>query len=282
MAMTFQHFFGLGPHGFHRVRYTEWGNPKNSRVLICVHGLTRTARDFDYFAAALESDYRVICPDIVGRGQSDWLSHKTDYSYPQYLNDMTALLARADVAEVDWVGTSMGGLIGMFLAAQPGSPIRKLVMNDVGPFVPKAGLARIAEYVGKPVTFNSISEMEGYLRMIAAPFGPLTDEQWRHLANHSARRLQNGDYVFAYDPGIAESLKSISEDVDLWSVWDAVRCPALVIRGAKSDVLESKDAAMMTQRGPKAELVEFAGIGHAPALMSDDQIHTIKDWLDKN
>lgn len=279
MTMTSKHILGLGPHGFHRLHYTEWGDTNNPRVLICVHGLTRTARDFDFLATSLERDYRVICPDIVGRGQSEWLNNKLDYNYPQYLNDMTALLARTGVERVDWIGTSMGGLIGMLLAAQPGSPIRKLVMNDVGPLVPKIGLARIAEYVGKPVEFTSIAEMESYLRMIAAPFGPLTDDQWRHLATHSARRLENGDYVFAYDPGIAESMKAIQEDVDLWSVWDAVSCNVLVLRGAKSDVLNRNDAEMMTQRGPRAKLVEFANIGHAPALMSDDQIQIIKDWL---
>jgi pimeloyl-ACP methyl ester carboxylesterase len=277
--MTSKHFLGLGPHGFHRVHYTEWGDLDNPKVVICVHGLTRTGRDFDFLAASLEKDYRLICPDIVGRGQSDWLSHKLDYNYPQYLNDMTALLARTGVEEVDWVGTSMGGLMGMLLAAQPGSPIRKLVMNDVGPLVPKTGLARIAEYVGKPVKFSSIAKIEGYLRMIAAPFGPLTDDQWRHLVKHSTRRLENGDYVFAYDPGIAEAMKDILEDVDLWSVWDGVSCPVLVIRGANSDVLTRDDAEMMTQRGPRAKLVEFAHIGHAPALMADDQIRTITDWL---
>jgi pimeloyl-ACP methyl ester carboxylesterase len=280
--MTSKHFLGLGPHGFHRVHYTEWGDPSNPRVLICVHGLTRNARDFDFLATAVEKNYRVICPDIVGRGQSEWLTHKPDYNYPQYLNDMTALLARTGAEAVDWVGTSMGGLIGMLLAAQPGSPIRKLVMNDVGPLVPKTGLARIAEYVGKPVKFNSIAEMERYLRMIAAPFGPLTDDQWRHLTIHSARRLENGDYIFAYDPGIAEPMKTILEDVNLWPVWDAVRCSVLVLRGANSDVLNRTDAEMMTQRGPKTKLVEFTGIGHAPALMSDDQIQTVKDWLDSH
>ncbi len=282
MTMTSKHFLGLGPHGFHRVHYTEWGDPSNPRVLICVHGLTRNARDFDFLATAVEKNYRVICPDIVGRGQSEWLTHKPDYNYPQYLNDMTALLARTGAEAVDWVGTSMGGLIGMLLAAQPGSPIRKLVMNDVGPLVPKTGLARIAEYVGKPVKFNSIAEMERYLRMIAAPFGPLTDDQWRHLTIHSARRLENGDYIFAYDPGIAEPMKTILEDVNLWPVWDAVRCSVLVLRGANSDVLNRTDAEMMTQRGPKTKLVEFTGIGHAPALMSDDQIQTVKDWLDSH
>jgi pimeloyl-ACP methyl ester carboxylesterase len=280
MAMQSNYLLGLGPHGFHRFHYTEWGDPANCKVLICVHGLTRTGRDFDFLAAALEGDYRVICPDVVGRGQSEWLDHKTDYGYPLYLNDMTALLARSGVERVDWIGTSMGGLIGMFLAAQPGTPIRKLVMNDVGPYLPKAGLERIAAYVGKPVRFASLEEMERYVRLIAAPFGSLTEAQWHHLTVHAARRLESGEYTFAYDPGIAEPLKA-SEivDIDLWPVWDAVRCPVLVLRGAVSDVLTHPDAEAMTNRGPRAQLVEFPGIGHAPALMAEEQIAVVRDWL---
>jgi pimeloyl-ACP methyl ester carboxylesterase len=277
--MRADHFLGLGPHGFHRVHYTEWGDPANDRVLVCVHGLTRTGRDFDFLAAALAADYRVICPDVVGRGQSEWLTHKADYGYPLYMSDMTALLARSGVEQVDWLGTSMGGLIGMFLAAQPGNPIRKLIMNDVGPFIFKAGLERIAEYVGKPVQFSNLKEMERYLRVIAAPFGPLSDAQWHHLTLHSARQLPSGEYTFAYDPGIAEPFKNTPQDVDLWSVWDAVRCPVLVLRGAESDVLAHTDAEAMQARGPKAELIEFAGIGHAPALMTAEQIAVVRNWL---
>ncbi|MFO1428681.1 MAG: alpha/beta hydrolase [Candidatus Competibacteraceae bacterium] len=279
MAMNSKHFLGLGPHGFHRVHYTEWGDPANDNILICVHSLTRQGRDFDALAAALENSYRVICPDIVGRGRSDWLAHKADYSYPQYLADMTALIARSGADRVDWVGTSMGGLIGMFLAAQPGTPVRKLVMNDVGPFIPKAGLQRIAEYVGKPVRFATLDEMERWLRLVAAPFGPLTDAQWRHLTVHSARQLDNGEYAFAYDPGIAETFKAKLEDVDLWPVWEAVQCPVLLLRGAESDVLTRADAEAMQQRGPRATLVEFAGIGHAPALLASAQIEVVRDWL---
>ena len=279
MAMSSKHFLGLGPHGFHRLYYLEWGDPANDKVLICVHGLTRQGRDFDALAAALENTYRVICPDIAGRGRSDWLDHKADYTYPQYLADMTALIARSGADRVDWVGTSMGGLIGMFLAAQPGTPIRKLVMNDVGPFIPKAGLQRIADYVGKPVRFANLDELERYLRLAAAPFGPLTDAQWRHLTVHSARRLDSGEYVLAYDPGIAETFKAKLEDVDLWPVWEAVQCPVLLLRGAESDVLIRTDAEAMQQRGPRATLVEFAGIGHAPALLASDQIKVVRDWL---
>lgn len=278
MALTAKQFLGLGPHGFHRMHYSEWGARDNPRVLVCVHGLTRTGRDFDFLAQVLEADYRVICPDIVGRGQSGWLSHKADYNYTQYVNDMVVLLGRSGAAEVDWLGTSMGGLIGMILAAQPGSPIRRLIMNDVGPFIPKAGLERIAQYVGKPVKFNSLADIERYLRLIAAPFGPLTDVQWRHLTEHSVRRLEDGSYTFAYDPGIAEPFKQSLEDVNLWPIWNGVRCPVLVIRGAQSDVLTREDAETMATR-PDTRLVEFSGIGHAPALMSEDQIALVKEWL---
>lgn len=279
MTMRSNYLLGLGPHGFHRLHYTEWGDPANDKVLLCVHGLTRTGRDFDYLAAALERDYRILCPDVVGRGQSDWLADKSGYNYPQYLADMTALIARCGAARVDWIGTSMGGLIGMFLAAQPGTPIHKLVMNDVGPFVPKAGLQRIADYLGRPVDFADLVEMERYVRWIAAPFGRLTDEQWRHLTVHSARQREGGRYEFAYDPGIAEPFKMQVDDVDLWPVWEAVRCPVLVLRGAESDVLTSADAQAMRSRGPKAELVEFPGVGHAPMLLDAAQIAVARDWL---
>ena len=280
MGMRSSYVRGLSSRGFHRVHYTEWGDPANQKVLICVHGLTRNGRDFDFFAAALENEYRIFSPDVVGRGESDWLTNKVDYGYPQYMLDMNVLIARSHAEQVDWVGTSMGGLIGMFLAAQPNTPIRKLVINDVGPFIPKAALARIASYVGKPISFAGLDEMESYLRTIAASFGPLTDEQWRHLTVHGARRLEDGRYAFRYDPGIAEGFKAlVDQDVDLWPVWDAIRCPVLVLRGEQSDVLTREDAEAMTQRGPRATLVELAGIGHAPALMAEDQIATVRDWL---
>ena len=156
MAMQSRNYRALGPHGFHRVHYTEWGDPDNPKVLICVHGLTRTGRDFDFLATALQYEYRVICPDVVGRGQSDWLSDKSDYTYPLYVNDMAMLLARIDADRIDWIGTSMGGLIGLFLASYPGSPIHKLVINDIGPRIPAAGLQRVAAYVGQVVAFDSI------------------------------------------------------------------------------------------------------------------------------
>ncbi|MCB1776208.1 MAG: alpha/beta hydrolase [Candidatus Competibacteraceae bacterium] len=280
MSMTSRYYRALGPHGFHRVHYTEWGDPDNPKVLVCVHGLTRTGRDFDFLAATLEQEYRVLCPDVVGRGQSDWLADKADYTYPLYVNDMAMLLARIDAEQVDFVGTSMGGLIGLFLASHVGTPIRKLVINDIGPRIPAAGLERIAEYVGQMIVFESIDKMERFLRTIAATFGNLTDEQWRHMTVHGARQLEDGRYALAYDPDIAVNFKMLDlKDIDLWPLWDAVSCPTLVLRGEYSDILDHADAVAMTERGPRAKLIEFPGMGHAPALMADDQIAVVRDWL---
>ncbi|MDG4550902.1 MAG: alpha/beta hydrolase [Candidatus Contendobacter sp.] len=283
MAMTSRYYRALGPHGFHRVHYTEWGDPANPKVLICVHGLTRTGRDFDFLAAALEHEYRVICPDVVGRGRSEWLADKSDYTYPLYVNDMAMLLARIDAERIDWVGTSMGGLIGIYLASYPGSPIHKLLVNDVGPFIPAAGLKRVAAYLSQEHVYDSFEEMSRALRAFAATFGNLTDEQWRHMLIHNSRQLEDGRYTTGYDPGIVEIFKKLViddiKDIDLWPLWDAIRCPALVLRGVYSDVLTHADAIAMTERGPRARLIEFPGMGHAPALMADDQIAVVRDWL---
>jgi len=279
MPMTERTLSCLGLHGFHRVAYTEWAGPPGAKTVLCVHGLTRNGRDFDDLARVLSRRYRVVCPDVAGRGKSEWLTHAADYGYPHYLADMTALIARLDVEAVDWVGTSMGGLIGMMMAAQPGSPIRRMVINDVGPLIAKEGLLRIASYVGADPVFTDLAELEAYLRKILASFGALSDAQWRHLAEHGARRRPDGTLGRAYDPAIAEAFKTIEGDIDLWPVWDAVKCPTLVIRGAESDLLRSADAAAMAVRGPRAQLVEFPGIGHAPALMAADQIAVIEEFL---
>lgn len=270
----------LGPHGFHRLAYWEWPGPPGARTVICAHGLTRNGRDFDTLAEALSAQRRVVCPDFPGRGQSPWLQDPADYGYPLYLADMAALFARLDVAEIDWVGTSMGGLVGMLLAAQSGSPIRRLVINDIGPLIAKEGLARIGSYVGRDPSFRDAGELEATLRQVAASFGPLSDAQWRHLAAISTRHKPDGSLGFAYDPRIGDAFRDApAEDIDLWSQWDGISCPTLVLRGAQSDLLRPADAAAMTQRGPKARLVEFPGIGHAPALMADDQIAVIRDFL---
>jgi pimeloyl-ACP methyl ester carboxylesterase len=269
----------LGPHGFHRVAYAEWPAPPGAPTVLCIHGLTRNGRDFDDLAGALARRFRVVCPDVAGRGQSEWLAHAGDYGYPLYLADMAALIARLDVEVISLVGTSMGGLIGMMLAAQPGTPIRRLVVNDIGPLIAKEGLLRIASYVGADPVFADLAGLEAYLREVSASFGTLSDAQWRHLAEHGARRRPDGTLGRAYDPAIAEAFKTVKDDIDLWPVWDAIRCPTLVLRGAQSDLLRSEDAAAMTVRGPRARLVEFPGIGHAPALMAADQIAAIEDFL---
>ena len=280
-AMDSRAFLSLGPHGFHKVAYTEWGNPHNDNVLICVHGLTRSGRDFDPLAMALSDIYRVACPDVAGRGHSDWLLDPADYGYPLYLADMAAMIARLGATEVDWVGTSMGGLIGMMLAAQPNSPIRKLVVNDVGPFIPREALERIGDYVGASPTFSSVKEVEAYLRQVHAPFGPLTDAQWRHLAETSTRRGAKGKLALHYDPAIGDAFKSGElNDVDLWPVWDQIKCPVLIIRGKDSDLLTSETASRMLTDGPEAELLEIEDTGHAPALMDEGQIDFIRKWLE--
>jgi pimeloyl-ACP methyl ester carboxylesterase len=269
----------LGPHGFHRVAYYEWGETASPRTALCVHGMTRNGRDFDHLARALASQTRVVCPDVVGRGASDWLNHAEDYGYPLYLSDMAALLARTGADQVDWIGTSMGGLIGMMLAAQPGNPIRRLVLNDIGPFIPKAALERLALYVGKAPRFATLNQLEDYLRSVNAPFGPLTADQWRHLAEHSSRRYDDGGFGMHYDPAIAQAFAGELREVVLWHMWDAIRCPTLVLRGKESDLLTAETAEEMTRRGPKAHVVQLDGIGHAPALMADDQIASVRDFL---
>ncbi len=274
------------PGGFHEVFYTEWGDPAAPRVIICCHGLTRNGRDFDVLAARLAGSgpLRVICPDVAGRGRSQWLTDPLQYGYPQYIADMTALILRLGAPRVDWIGTSMGGLIGMFLAAAPNAPIRSLVMNDVGPVLSRAALQRIADYVGLDERFATLAELEAHLRRVHAPFGPLTDAQWRHLVRHGHRFNADGSYGLAYDPRIAVNVKLAVQDWDFWPVWDSIACPALVLRGAQSDLLSAEVADAMSHggpsgRGPKAELVTFDGIGHAPALMSTDQVEVVAQWL---
>ena len=274
----------LSTAGFHQMAYVEWGDVDNPNVLVCVHGLTRNGRDFDFLAQALEADYRVICPDVAGRGKSDWLTNKTLYVMPQYCADMVTLLARLNVETVDWLGTSMGGLIGMALAAQPGNPIRRLVLNDVGPVVTAVSLARIGDYLGTPPRFDNIEEAEAYVRKISAPFGPLTDAQWRHLTVHVVREAADGKIEFIYDPGIAQiyhqgQLLSGGRDVELWSLFDAITCPTLLLRGEVSDLLTPATAQAMTQRGPHAKLIEILGVGHAPTLMDETQIAPVRDFL---
>jgi pimeloyl-ACP methyl ester carboxylesterase len=282
--MTSDSLLGLNSQGFHRIHYIDWGDSDAERIVFCVHGLTRNGRDFDFLARALLPDFRVVCPDIAGRGRSDWLSCKDDYAYPQYCADMTALIARVTAGgrpkRIYWVGTSMGGIIGMLMASRANSPIGKLVVNDVGALIPKAALHRIAAYVGHDPRFETFAELESMIRMVLAPFGTLTDAQWRHLAETGSRQHEDGSWGMRYDPGIGISLKKgILADVDLWPVWDRIACPTLLLRGADSDLLLKETADAMMERGPNARLVEFNSVGHAPPLMADDQINAVRDFL---
>jgi pimeloyl-ACP methyl ester carboxylesterase len=272
----------LNPRGFHRLRYTDWGEANNPRIVICVHGLTRNCRDFDTLAEALQGEFRVVCPDIAGRGQSDWLSDKTHYTQHQYMADMAVLLARLTAdgeREILWVGTSMGGILGMLLASLPGTPITKLVINDVGALIPKAAIERIGQYVGADPRFGSLAEVEKFIRTVSAPFGPLTDAQWTHLTTYNSRQHADGSWHLNYDPGIAQVFKQAINDIDLWPQYEAIQCNTLLLRGAQSDLLLKDTALAMTQRGPHPALVEFNGVGHAPMLMADDQIKAVSDFL---
>lgn len=278
LSMQVGHVRCLSAAGFHRMAYVEFlpAITPAAPPVICVHGLTRNGRDFDRLAAALSASRQVVSPDVVGRGQSEWLSDAAGYGYPQYCADMTVLLARLGTEQVDWVGTSMGGLIGMVLAAQSNSPIRRLVMNDIGPFVPAAALQRLGGYVGKDPHFDDMAGLETYLRLTHATFGAIDDAGWRHLAQHGHRRLPDGKLGLAYDPAIGRAFAGTIKDVDLSSIWQRISCPVLVLRGADSDLLLASTAQAMSA---KAEIVEVANTGHAPSLMTADQIEIVRSWL---
>jgi pimeloyl-ACP methyl ester carboxylesterase len=272
-------FRGLSPHGFHRVAYFEWGAADNPDVVVCVHGVGRNARDFDVLGEALAPTHRVLAIDMPGRGESDWLADPNDYVFPVYLSTLTALIARSGAESVGWVGTSMGGVLGIVMAAQPKTPVARLVVNDVGPVIEPAALARIADYFGKDPTFATFAEIETYLRQISAPFGPLTDLQWTYVTQTNVRQRADGRWGLAYDPGIAVPFRQQAQPPSLWSVWDAIRCPTLVLRGAQSDLLSKSTADEMAARGPRPQVLEFAGIGHAPMLLVPDQIDPVVAFL---
>lgn len=269
------------PSGLHRMAYTEWGAPDNPRVLVCVHGLTRNARDFDRLAGALAQHYRVICPDVVGRGQSGHLKNPAFYSVPQYVADMVTLIARLNVQTVHWVGTSMGGLIGMALASMENTPIRKLLLNDVGPLITLESLQRIATYVGTDPTWATFDEALNFVKLVSTPFGLLTEADWMHLTEHSISQRSDGRWGFLYDPAIASPFKATfaDKDIDLWPVYELIKCPTLVMRGAESDLLKHETWLEMGERGPRAKLAEIQGVGHAPMFMTDEQISLARDFL---
>lgn len=284
-APRLHHVQCLGARGLHRMAYWEWGDPANPRVVVCVHGLSRQGRDFDTLAQDLCADYRVVCPDVVGRGQSDWLEDPMGYAIPHYVADMVTLLARLNAQQVDWLGTSMGGLIGLGVAALTRSPLRRLILNDVGPTLQPVALARIGTYLGQPVTYASLDQAADALWAISQGFGPHTREQWLALTRPQIKPDGHGAWIPHYDPAIAVPFRAITPDLVkageamLWHTYDALRLPTLLLRGAESDLLTRETAQAMTQRGPKARLVEFAGVGHAPMLVQSDQRTVVQEFL---
>ncbi len=272
----------ISKRGFHRIAYVEWGDPASDRVAVCVHGLSRQGRDFDLLAFAMAREgWRVICPDLAGRGRSGWLHDPQEYNLPQYAIDLTTVIARLGVPSVDWIGTSLGGLIGMVLAGQENSPIRRLVVNDIGPFLPWQALHRLANSVrNAPLSFPDLASVVAHYRTVLAPFGQLTNDEWEHLARHSVTEVKGGGWHKLCDPEITAAFRpGLFFNLSLWSYWDTIRCPTLVLRGADSDLLLPSTAKEMTRRGPRADLVEFPNCGHAPALMDEQQIGTVVNWL---
>lgn len=274
--------------GLHRMAYHEWGDPANPRVLLCAHGLTRTGRDFDTVARALAGEYRVICPDVAGRGRSDWLADPRRYVIPQYMADMVTLIARLNVEQVDWFGTSMGGLIGMSLAGLPNSPVRKLLLNDVGPKIAAPALERIGAYLGLPVRFKTFEEGLAYLQTISASFGRHTPEQWRELNAAILKPLPSAEgmeWGLHYDPALAVPFKEVTSELAaaaeaaLWHQFESATCPILIVRGAQSDLLLRETVAEMTARGKQVTSVEIPDVGHAPTFVDPAQVAVAREFF---
>ncbi|MBD8563369.1 alpha/beta hydrolase [Oxalobacteraceae sp. CFBP 8763] len=279
----------MSPAGLHRVAYKEWGAADNPKVLVCVHGVTRVGDDFDHLAQALCDTWRVVCPDIVGRGRSDRLRDPAGYHVSQYVADMVTLIARvtagSDSEDVAWFGTSMGGLIGMTLAAMEDSPILRLVINDIGPALGGEALQRIGEYIGQDVRFPSFAAGADYIKAVSSTFGPHADAEWHKLASDVLRQDADGQWRRHYDLNLAQPFRSMTveraaeDEAALWAAWDAIRCPTLLVRGEESDLLSRATAQQMTTRGPRARLVELPGVGHAPTFVHADQIALARTFL---
>ena len=266
----------------HEIHLTEWGEA-DAPALVMWHGLGRTGRDFDTAAAHFADRYRVICPDTIGRGLSSWSSRpEEDYVVPAYCGHAAALLDELGIDRCLWVGTSMGGLIGMALAADPrqGGRIRRLVMNDVGPAINPAAVERINSYVSIVPEYGGMAEFEQSLRAIYAPFGVLSDQEWRTMAETSMRRLPNGNITYHYDPEVMRVFCERFENREAWDLWDAVRCPVLAVRGAESDLLLPLTVEEMGRRGPCAQTLVVPGCGHAPMLNAPEQLLPLAAFLD--
>ncbi len=299
--MKMDYVLGLTEDGFHKVVYTEWGNTAENEIpIICVHGLTRNSRDFDPLAEHLSkhSQRHVYCPDIVGRGESDWLKNPQHYTYEHYIEDLNALIARTRARQIDWIGTSMGGILGMIMASLPNTPIRRLILNDVGAQIPVKAIARLSKYAGRDPVFRSLDEAKRYYKVIYADFGELSEDQWQKLTEHSLREESPGRFVTKLDQGIKstpsksqiawkillnpqKALEGTFFDIDLWQIWRKVKCPVLLIHGTRSDLLLPDVIEKMQRLHPTMEVLEVPDAGHAPALQKEDQIQVIDRWLNK-
>lgn len=274
------HFLSLTPQGFHKIAYTEWGEENNPRVLICVHGLTRNSRDFDFLAQRLSKFYRVVCPDLIGRGESDYLEVPALYNFSQYLNDMAILLARLKVTEVHWLGTSLGGIIGMMFTAQPQSPVKSLILNDIGMIVPNMALQRLETYARNKHSFPSFEEAKSYFQTILSSFGTLESEKWDHITKYGTQQDDEGNFHLSYDPAIGQTyLNHTAPSLHLESYWQSIRCPILVLRGEESDFLLPEIITKMLYFQPNTKIKTIPCCGHPPSLMVPEQIQIIEEWL---
>ena len=285
------------PEGEHRMAYWRWGEAQAPHVVLAVHGLTRQGRDFDQVAKALvqagQGNVQVICPDVAGRGKSEWLPESSLYQLPQYAADMLVLLqalhAAHPVQTLDWVGTSMGGLIGMVIMGQPQlplpTPIRRFVINDVGPSITWASLARMKQYVGQYGTYSDLQQAAQVLRLLFVGFGAVSDDVWLELSSHMVRPAPDGGLTLHYDPAIGLPLQALTEEGAkaaepvMWALYDQIRAQVLLIRGEDSDLLTQETAQAMTERGPKARLVQWPHVGHAPTLTEPEHIRVVTDFL---
>jgi len=278
--------------GGHRMAYWQWGEPQAAHTVVCVHGLTRQGRDFDVLARALvarsPAPIRVICPDVAGRGRSDWFADSNAYAVPTYVGDLLTLIGALKPQTLDWVGTSMGGLIGIGVCAHAkavGASVRRLVLNDVGPVLEWESLLRIGTYLGQDMQFDTLQQAANHLRTIAISFGPHTDEEWLELSRHMVKPGAQGGVQLHYDPAIALPFQAITQEIAtqgeaaLWGLYDGITAQTLLLRGAQSDLLSRQTAQLMTQRGPRAQLVEYDGVGHAPTLVAADQVDRVASFL---
>jgi pimeloyl-ACP methyl ester carboxylesterase len=259
----------------------EWGDETNPRVVLCVHGLSRNGRDFDVVADALSKDYRVLCPDIPGRGKSDWLASAEQYSIPTYVQFINAMLTQYGVQTYDWIGTSMGGLIGMVMAATPGSAMKRFVINDIGPVLETEALTRIASYVGRAPTFASYPQLYAAARVAITTFGPLTEAQYQHMVSMSCWQRADGQWEFNMDPKVGDAFRAglVAPAVDMWPLWQAVTQPTLILRGVNSDLLSVATLAKMVETHPNARALTIADTGHAPMIFDAPTVSAVVDFI---